>query len=67
MCLSDVYVLENGTKKLLYKNVASVRQKEDKLVFSDILGNPQEIKGTIASVDLLENIIIINGTKEEEL
>jgi len=67
MCLSDVYVLENGTKKLLYKNVASVRQKEDKLVFSDILGVPKEIQGTISSVDLLENIIIINGTKEEEL
>ena len=67
MCLSDVYVLENGAKRLLYKNVASVKQKEDTLVFSDILGIPKEGKGTIASVDLLENIIIINEKNEEEL
>ena len=67
MCLSDVYVLENGAKRLLYKNVASVKQKEDTLVFSDILGIPKEVKGTIASVDLLDNIIIINEKNEEEL
>ncbi|MBO7703420.1 MAG: CooT family nickel-binding protein [Solobacterium sp.] len=60
MCLSDVYAVRDGEKKLLFKNVATLSQKGDTLVFSDILGIPNEVKGTITKVDLLENVILID-------
>ena len=65
MCLSNVYTVYRGEKKLVYANAATVQQKEDTLVFTNILGIPFEVKGTIRSVDLLENNIMIDVNEEE--
>lgn len=59
MCLSDVYCYDNDEKKLVMKNVASVEQNNGILSFSNIIGISLEIKGNIKSVDLMENIIVI--------
>ena len=65
MCLSDVVALEKGKEKLLFRNVATVKQQGEKLIFSDILGIQNEVNGTIQSIDLLENIIRIETGKAE--
>ncbi len=65
MCLSNVYGVHGEEKELLFPNAATVSQKGDTLVFTNILGIPFEIKGTIRSVDLLENIILIEKNEEE--
>ena len=65
MCLSDVIALEKGQEKLLFRNVATVKQQGEKLIFSDILGIQNEVNGTIQSIDLLENIIRIETGKAE--
>lgn len=59
MCLSNVYCYDNGNEELVARNVASVEQKDGILTFSNIIGVPTEIKGNIKSVDLMENIIVI--------
>lgn len=64
MCLSDVYSVHGEEKELLFANAAAVSQKGDTLVFTNILGVPFEIKGIIRSVDLLENIILIEKKEE---
>ena len=64
MCLSDVIALRNGKEELLMSNVATVRQEGEKLVFSNILGVPSTVKGSIRSIDLLENIIRIDLAPE---
>ena len=66
MCLSDVIAFQNGKEELLMSNVASVRQEGEKLIFSNILGVPSTVTGTIRSIDLLENIIRIDLSTEGE-
>ncbi len=66
MCLSDVFAFRNGKEELLMRNVASVRQEGEKLIFSNILGVLDTVKGTIRSIDLMENIIRIDLSEEGE-
>jgi predicted RNA-binding protein len=59
MCLSDVIAMKGDTEELLFRNVATVQQDGERLVFSDILGRQNAVTGRIQSIDLLENIIRI--------
>jgi predicted RNA-binding protein len=51
--------MKGDAEELLFRNVASVQQKGEQLVFSDILGRQNTVTGRIQSIDLLENIIRI--------
>ena len=59
MCLSTVYVRDAEKKEPIAKNVASVRTKDGKLLFTDILGVTTEIDAEIETVDLMDNYIYI--------
>ena len=59
MCLSDVYCYDGGEEELIMKNAASVEQKDGMLTSSNIMGVPLEIKARIKTVDLMENVIVI--------
>lgn len=59
MCLSTVYALKGDEKKEVCKNVASMKVEGDTLVFSDILGVPTAVVGTIEKIDLMENMIFV--------
>ena len=61
MCLSSVY---NEKRELLAKNVAAVKAEKGRLVFTDIMGIPVSVNGTIEKVDLMENEIFIRQTEE---
>lgn len=56
MCLSTVMTAD---RQMVCKNVASVTQKDGKLVFTDIMGIPTVVEGAIEKIDLMENIITI--------
>ncbi len=62
MCLSTAYVEDDNGRQLIMDKVAIMRQKEDEVTFEDLLGRTATVKGLIASVDLLENVIICKGT-----
>lgn len=56
MCLSTVLTPD---RQVVAQNVASVTQQGDHLVFTNILGVPVSVTGTIEKIDLMENEIII--------
>lgn len=56
MCLSTVY---NTAQQVLCKNVASVTEKDGQLVFTDIMGIPTAVVGSIQKIDLMENVIVV--------
>ena len=55
MCLSTVY---NTAQQVLCKNVAFTEQ-DGRLVFTDIMGIPTAVTGSIQKIDLMDNIIIV--------
>lgn len=57
MCLSTVLTTQ---RQPVCKNVAAVTQKDGKLIFTDIMGIPTVVEGSIEKIDLMENEIIIN-------
>ena len=56
MCLSTVY---NTSQQVLGKNVAAVTEKDGQLIFTDIMGIPTAVTGSIQRIDLMENVIIV--------
>lgn len=59
MCLSTVYVRDAEKKEQVAKNVAAVRTKDGKLLFTDIMGVTTEIDAEIETIDLMDNYIYI--------
>ncbi len=59
MCLSTVYTLQGGEKQELCKNVAAMQKQGEQLIFTDILGVPTAVVGTIEKIDLMENLIFV--------
>ena len=62
MCLSTVY---SEKHEMLAKNVATVKAEKGRLIFTDILGIPTAIDGTIEKVDLMENEIFVMQTEKQ--
>lgn len=58
MCLANVYT--DKDKRLIMSSTSSVKAEGDKLVFRDLFGVRKEITGTIKSIDLENNIVIIH-------
>ena len=56
MCLSTVY---DQNKQVLCKNVAAVTQKDGRLIFTDIMGIPVAVTGSIEKIDLMDNFIYV--------
>ena len=59
MCLSTVYVRQAERREQLARNVATVRTRDGKLVFTDIMGVTTEVDAEIETIDLMENYIYI--------
>lgn len=41
------------------QNVAAVTEKDGQLIFTDIMGIPTAVTGSIQRIDLMENVIIV--------
>ena len=64
MCLSTVYRKTADENVFLCKNVARVIPGENEVVLYDLMGGKTVVAGRILDVDLLENIILIEGETE---
>ena len=62
MCLSTVY---NEKREVLAKNVATVKAGKGRLIFTDILGIPTAVNGTVEKVDLMENEIFVAQSEKQ--
>ena len=64
MCLSTVYKADGSEKVKLAEYVSGVRAEGDKITLTDIMGLETVVFGTLKSVDLVGNQIVIEGVKQ---
>ena len=64
MCLSTVYKADGSEQTKLAEYVSGVRAEGDKITLTDIMGMETVVFGTLKSVDLVANQIVIEGTKQ---
>ena len=64
MCLSTVYKADGSENVKLAEYVSSVRAEGDKITLTDIMGAETVVYGTLKSVDLVGNQIVIEGVKQ---
>ncbi len=64
MCLSTVYKADGSERVKLAEYVSGVKAEGDKITLTDIMGLETVVFGTLRSVDLVQNQIVIEGTKQ---
>jgi predicted RNA-binding protein len=61
MCLSTVYELgAAGTKRVLGEYISNVIVAGDTITMTDLMGKKLHVTGTLQSVDLVKNTILIS-------
>ncbi len=64
MCLSTVYKADGSEKVKLAEYVSGVRAEDGKITLTDIMGAETVVYGTLKSVDLVGNQIVIEGVRQ---
>ena len=64
MCLSTVYKADGSERVKLAEYVSGVRAEGDKITLTDIMGAETVVVGTLKSVDLVANQIVIEGAAQ---
>lgn len=62
MCLSDAYELKDGERNLVCTRVCGVSADGDSVTLTDLLGIRTVVPGTLKSVDLMSNVILIEAS-----
>ena len=61
MCLSTVIEVVGGEAHPVLSQVSNAQVNDGTVTFTDIMGIQTELKGTISSVDLVENKIYVTA------
>ena len=64
MCLSTVYKADGSERVKLAEYVSGVKAEGDKITLTDIMGLETVVFGTLKSVDLVANQIVIEGSEQ---
>ena len=64
MCLSTAYKTKGSERVKLAEYVSGVRAEGDRITLTDIMGLETVVYGTLKSVDLVQNQIVIEGTRQ---
>jgi len=64
MCLSTVYKADGSERTKLAEYVSGVKAEGDRITLTDIMGMETVVFGTLKSVDLVANQIVIEGAKQ---
>ena len=59
MCLSDAFELVGEEKRPLMSYVSGISVEDGKVTLTDMLGARKTVSGTLKSVDLTSNVILI--------
>lgn len=60
MCLAAAYKNEEVPESLVCKFVSNINIDGDTIVLTDIMGEEIKLEGTVSSVDLVKNIVVIS-------
>ena len=66
MCLSNAYELVGGERRPLMSYVSGISVEDSVITLTDMLGARKIIPGTLRSVDLTHNVILIEPTAKAE-
>lgn len=66
MCLSDAYELIGGERKPLMNYVSGISVENDKVTLTDMLGARKVVTGSLKSVDLTRNVILIEPLEKAQ-
>ena len=61
MCLSTVMLEKNGSQEKVCEYVSNVKTDGNKITLTDVMGNDTCVEGTILSMDLVKNLIIVKA------
>lgn len=64
MCLSTVYKADGSERTKLAEYVSGVKAEGDRITLTDIMGMETVVFGTLKSVDLVANQIVIEEAKQ---
>lgn len=64
MCLSTVYKTRNGEQTKMAEYVSGIRAEGKRITVTDIMGTETVMFGTLKSMDLVTNQIIIEDDDE---
>lgn len=67
MCLSKVFLLDNGNEKLISESICNVLTNGNDITLYDIIGQTTTVRGTIQNVDLLKKIILIKAAELDKV
>ena len=63
MCLSDAFELVGEEKRPLMSYVSGISVEDGKVTLTDMLGARKTVSGTLKSVDLTRNVILITASE----
>ena len=63
MCLSDVFELVGEEKRPLMSYVSGISVEDGKVTLTDMLGARKTVSGTLKSVGLTRNVILIAASE----
>ena len=61
MCLSKVYIDDNGKKKLLAEEVASVEVKGNQVLLKNLFVEEKKVEASIKKIDFLTHDIVLGN------
>ena len=67
MCLSDAYELVGGERKPLMNYVSAISVEDGVVTLTDMLGARKLVPGTLKSVDLTSNVILIEPRESAQM
>ncbi len=59
MCEASVYLIKNGSKKVIMENVDIMKPEGENIYFENIFGEKLEIKARIKEMNLVDHRILL--------
>lgn len=51
MCVSKVYIIENGKEMLIMEEIENIEINGDEIIFTDLFGEKKKIEAKIKKID----------------
>ena len=64
MCLSTVYEVKDDEQTKICEYVCDIKAEGSRIVITDILGSQRVVFGSLRSLDLVNNKVIIEGIED---
>ena len=63
MCLVAVYL--QGSKEPVLTDIAQLEARDGEVLLQELFGQPHALRGSVRSIDFLENTVVIETSEDE--